>query len=79
MKAIVSQKGQVTIPKPVRDRLGLRMGTVVEFSAETGRLIGVKATLVDPIQAWRGRGRMAGGATVNSYLDSVRGGHAHRR
>ena len=28
MKAIVSEKGQVTIPKPYRDQLGIRPGTV---------------------------------------------------
>ena len=34
----VTTKGQVTIPKPVRDRLGIRPGTKVEFElAEDGR------------------------------------------
>jgi AbrB family looped-hinge helix DNA binding protein len=28
----VTRKGQVTIPKPVRDRLGIRPGTQVEFT-----------------------------------------------
>jgi len=27
----ISSKGQITVPKRVRDRLGLRTGTVVEF------------------------------------------------
>ena len=35
----VTTKGQVTIPKPVRDRLGIRPGTKVEFElAEDGRV-----------------------------------------
>ena len=28
----VTSKGQVTIPKPVRQRLGIRQGTRIEFS-----------------------------------------------
>ena len=43
MKSVVSEKGQVTIPKAVRSKLGLRPGTVLEFEADRGRLIGRKA------------------------------------
>ena len=44
MKAIVSEKGQVTIPKALRDRLGLRPGQVLEFDSDSeGRLIGTKS------------------------------------
>jgi AbrB family looped-hinge helix DNA binding protein len=28
----VTSKGQVTIPKAIRDRLGIRQGTLIEFS-----------------------------------------------
>ena len=31
MSAAVTSKGQVTIPKPVRDQLGIEAGTRVEF------------------------------------------------
>lgn len=31
MATTVTCKGQVTIPKPIRDRLGLRAGSQVEF------------------------------------------------
>lgn len=49
MNAIVSEKGQVTIPKRLRDRLGIRPGTVLEFDAEGGRLVATKAPLGDPL------------------------------
>ena len=51
MRAIVSEKGQVTIPKRLRDRLGIRAGQALEFSEERGRLIAVKATAADPVDA----------------------------
>ena len=32
MKAIVAQRGPVTIPKALRDKLGIRPGTAPEFN-----------------------------------------------
>ena len=49
MKARVAERGQVTIPKRLRDRLGVKPGTVLEFSEEHGRLIAVKSGSVDPV------------------------------
>ena len=73
MKAIVSEKGQVTIPKPCRDRLGLRPGTVLDFEARDGRLIAVKRAKTDAFAKWRGRGKLPGNLTVDDYLKKVRG------
>jgi antitoxin PrlF len=73
MKAIVSQKGQVTIPKAVRNRLGIKPGTVLDFSAEEGRLVGVKEQTEDAFARWRGRGHLPGGLTVDEYLAEIRG------
>jgi antitoxin PrlF len=40
MPTTVTSKGQVTIPKPVRDRLGIKAGNAVEFElAPDGRVI----------------------------------------
>jgi len=73
MKTIVSEKGQVTIPKAIRDKLGLRPGTVLEMEAVEGRLVGVKRALEDPFSRWAGRGRLPGGLSVDDYLREVRG------
>jgi antitoxin PrlF len=34
MSATVTSKGQVTIPKPIRDRLGIKAGAKVAFSLD---------------------------------------------
>ena len=49
MKARVAERGQVTIPKRLRERLGVTPGTVLEFSEEQGRLIAVKSGSADPV------------------------------
>ncbi len=55
MKSVVSEKGQVTIPKPLRDKLGLRPGQVLEFETRDGMLVGRKAAADEnPVDAVRG-------------------------
>ena len=49
MKAIIAERGQVTIPKALRKKLGMRPGTVLDFHDENGRLVAVKATAADPV------------------------------
>lgn len=51
MKTIVSEKGQITIPKPLRDRLGIRPGQVLDFAEERGRLVATKAVPENPVGA----------------------------
>ena len=43
MNAVVAERGQVTIPKPLRQSLGITPKTVLDFHEENGRLIAVKA------------------------------------
>lgn len=49
MKATVSEKGQVTIPKRLRDRLGIEAGQILDFVEEEGRLVAVKFEQNDPV------------------------------
>jgi antitoxin PrlF len=72
MKSVVSEKGQVTIPKPVRDRLGLKPGTELTFEASEGRLIGRKTVLQDGFSKWRGKGRLPSASSVDAYLRLIR-------
>jgi antitoxin PrlF len=73
MKAIVSEKGQVTIPKAVREKLGLRPGSILELTAVGGRLVGVKKETADPFSRWMGKGKLPGNLDVDAYLKLVRG------
>jgi antitoxin PrlF len=36
-RAVITSKGQVTLPKEVRDRLCLKVGDAIEFIEENGR------------------------------------------
>lgn len=54
MRAVVGERGQVTIPKEQRNQLGLRAGTILDFVTEKGKLIARKADLSDPVQAVMG-------------------------
>jgi AbrB family looped-hinge helix DNA binding protein len=72
MKAIVSEKGQVTIPKRLRDRLGIRPGQVLEFEEESGRLVARKRLGYDPIEALFGT-LDAGGKTTDELIEELRG------
>ena len=72
MKAIVSEKGQVTIPKACRERLGLKPGSVLDFVARDGKLIAVKQTPEDVFRKWRGKAKLPGGLSVDQYLDTIR-------
>ena len=71
MKATVSEKGQVTIPKALRSRLGIRPGAVLDFDAEGGRLVARKAQAADPIDAaW---GVLELPESVDAFVERTRG------
>lgn len=71
MKAVVSEKGQVTIPKALRTRLGIRPGAVLEFDADRGRLVARKAADRNPIdEVW---GTLDLGTDVDDYVERIRG------
>lgn len=75
MTFAVTEKGQVTIPKRVRDKLGIRPGTRLSFDAVQGKLVGTKTAAPDAFAKWRGRGTLPGGLTVDAYLARTRDGH----
>jgi AbrB family looped-hinge helix DNA binding protein len=65
MTAILSEKGQITIPKPVREKLGLLPGAVLEFQALNGRLVASKKVAHDVSTKWCGKGNLSKGLSVD--------------
>ena len=67
----VTAKYQITIPRKVREELGIIPGAEVNI-AKKGKMFVLE---VDPIQAvhekWRGR--FKGGVSTNKYMDQIRG------
>ena len=71
MRAKVAERGQVTIPKALRERLGISPGTVLEFEAENGRLVAAKAEPVDRLEQIFGKfGR---GRSSDAVVAELRG------
>jgi antitoxin PrlF len=78
MSTTVTSKGQVTIPKPVRDRLNIKPGSQVEFElAPDGRVVLVKAGKkpTAPIKGRfdRLRGSMKSDMTTDEIMALMRG------
>ena len=72
MDAILSEKGQVTIPKRLRDSLGLKPGVTLNFTEEEGRLVARKVASDDPFGKWKGKGQLPAGQNVDDYLAALR-------
>jgi antitoxin PrlF len=76
MAVTVTRKGQVTIPKPVRDRLGIKPGSKLDFEiADDGRtyLRTVGKGRVQPSRFERMRGTSTSGLTTEEIMALTRG------
>ena len=69
LQGTVSEKGWVVIPKPIRERLGLKKGSKVDF-VELGGHVYFMPTLEDPIK--QGRGIFKGRLTMADYMEEKR-------
>ena len=72
MKATISEKGQITIPKRLRDRLGLRPGTILDFEEAGGRLVGRKLVPADHLDDLVGILTLPTGGT-DAFIRDIRG------
>ncbi len=72
MEATVAQRGQVVIPKAIRDQLGLVPGTQLSFTVEGGKLI-VRKKVDDAFSRARGMFRLPHGETAEDLLRDLRG------
>lgn len=76
MSATVTSKGQITIPKRVRDLLGIGPGSVIDFErAGDGRIVLVKAgKKARPSRFARLRGHAGKGLSTDEIMAMTRGG-----
>jgi AbrB family looped-hinge helix DNA binding protein len=74
----VTTKGQVTIPKDVRDALGIKPGARVGFRKQGSNFVLVKEiedTDDDYLAEWVGKLKpLVPGQTVDETIDDMRGG-----
>lgn len=69
----ITSKGQITLPKQVRDNLGLRPGDEIEFVLD-GTSYRVKKVLKEnPFTAWRGYLKEHAGEDVDALIEEMRG------
>ncbi len=75
MATAVTSKGQVTIPKPIRDRLGIERGDAIEFEfAADGRVVMVKVGGRPPMSRFASlRGRAGAGLSTDEIMALTRG------
>lgn len=52
--SILAERGQITIPKAIRDQLGLKPGATLSFKLDRGRIMISKTVSTDPIEQVRG-------------------------
>jgi AbrB family looped-hinge helix DNA binding protein len=72
MEATVAERGQITLPKAVRDALGLAKGTVLKVELDGGRII-LRKDVSDAISKVRGRFRLPAGVGTDAVMRDVRG------
>ena len=73
MKTVIGERGQVTIPKAVRDRLGLRAGQRLEVVADEGRVVMTKDVSDDPVARLYGTLRVPDGWDTDRMIEVMRG------
>lgn len=72
MEATVAERGQITLPKAVRDALGLAKGTLLRVELDGDRII-LRKNVDDAVSRVRGRFKLDGFESVDDALRAVRG------
>jgi AbrB family looped-hinge helix DNA binding protein len=72
MEATVAERGQITLPKAVRDALGLTKGTKLKVELEGGRIV-LRKEVSDTLSKLRGRLKLPPGVTTDGIMRELRG------
>ena len=71
--AKVTSKGQVTIPKEVRERLGVHPGEDLGFEKKDGLLVVSKVVTKSPFDKWVGKLKHLEGQRSDDLVKEARG------
>ncbi len=72
MEATVAERGQITLPKALRDTLGLTKGTRPKVELEGGRIV-LRKEVSDTLSKLRGRLKLQPGVTTDDIMRELRG------
>ena len=73
MEATVAERGQITLPKAVRDALGLTKGTTLKVELDGGRII-LRKDASDTLSKIRGKFKLAEGfKSTDEAMRAIRG------
>jgi antitoxin PrlF len=72
MEATVAERGQITLPKAVRDALGLTKGSKLKVELEGGRIV-LRKDVSDALSRMRGRIKLPPGTTTDDVMRELRG------
>ena len=72
MEATVAERGQITLPKAVRDALGLTKGTQLKVELDGGRII-LRKNVDDALSRLRDRFKLPAGKTSDDVMRELRG------
>jgi AbrB family looped-hinge helix DNA binding protein len=73
MDATVAERGQITLPKSVRDSLGLTKGTKLKVEVEGGRII-LRKDVREALSRLRGKYKLAEGfRSTDEAMRAIRG------
>lgn len=73
LTAKVTSKGQITIPKKVRDKLGVQAGEGIGFEEKDGVFYIKKAIKKSPFDKWVGKLKKATEGKTDDIISELRG------
>lgn len=72
MEATVAERGQITLPKAVRDALGLIKGSQLKVELDGSRII-LSKNVDDAVSRARGRFKLPSGTSTDDLIRALRG------
>ena len=72
MDATVAERGQITLPKAVRDALGLVKGTKLKIELDGSRIV-LRKDVNDALSKLRGKYKLDGFSSTDEAMRAIRG------